>query len=120
MILADTSVWIDHFRAGQTGLESLLNQGQVMVHPFVMGELACGNLANREEVLGLLDDLPESPLASQDEVLYFIEQHALMGRGIGWIDAHLLAATAIAATARLWTRDKALQRVATQLDLDYA
>ncbi len=117
MILVDTSVWIDHLRSGDENLATLLNRSQVLVHPFVLGELACGNLANRDEVLGLLKDLPRSPVATDNEVLIYIEQQTLMGRGIGYIDAHLLAAVALEGTARLWTRDKRLHAVADTLSL---
>jgi len=117
MILVDTSVWIDHLRSGAENLATLLDRSQVLMHPFVLGELACGNLVNRDEVLGLLRDLPRSPVASDDEVLVFIEEQTLMGRGIGYIDAHLLAALALEGTARLWTRDKRLHAVASELSL---
>ncbi len=117
MILVDTSVWIDHLRSGDEDLTALLNRSQVLVHPFVLGELACGNLANRDEVLGLLKDLPRSPVATDNEVLIYIEQQTLMGRGIGYIDTHLLAAVALEGTARLWTRDKRLHAVADALSL---
>ncbi len=117
MILVDTSVWIDHLRSGDEDLTALLNRSQVLMHPFVLGELACGNLANRNEVLGLLNDLPRSPVATDNEVLIYIEQQILMGRGIGYIDAHLLAAVALEGTARLWTRDKRLHAVADALSL---
>jgi predicted nucleic acid-binding protein len=119
MILVDTSVWIDYLRAGDDALASLLNSSRVLMHPFVLGELACGNLNNRLEVLALLKDLPRSPVATDDEVLYFIEQHELMGRGIGHIDAHLLAAVALNGSSKLWTRDKRLQTVAASLSLDF-
>jgi predicted nucleic acid-binding protein len=119
VILADTSVWIDHFRGGEKGLSSLLNAGQVLAHPFVVGELACGNIRDRAEVLRLLQRLPQAPVASQDEVLFFIESNELMGRGIGFVDAHLLAATALDDAAQLWTRDKRLTQVAADLKLDY-
>lgn len=117
MILVDTSVWIDHLRLGEGDLEALLNSGQVLTHPFVIGELACGNLRNRTAVLGLLTGLPRSRIASQDEVLYFIETNNLMGQGIGFIDAHLLAATAMSDTSHIWTRDKRLGRVAADLGI---
>lgn len=117
MILVDTSVWVDHFRAADEELTDLLNSAQVLTHPFVVGELACGNLENRVEVLKLLQDLPQTPVASDTEVLFFIEQHRLMGRGIGYIDAHLLAATALADPARLWTRDKRSAKVSVDLKL---
>lgn len=117
MILVDTSVWIDHLRVGKDRLVALLNAGRVLAHPFVIGELACGNLHNRAEVLKLLKHLPQAPVASHEEVLFFIENNELMGRGIGFIDAHLLAATALADTSRIWTRDKRLERVAADLNL---
>ena len=119
MILIDTSVWIDHLRVGDNGLAGLLHGSQVLIHPFVTGELACGNLSNRTEVLRLLQDLPQSPVASQNEVLFFIEHNKLMGQGIGFIDAHLLAATALVDGSHIWTRDKRLQLVAADLNLAY-
>lgn len=119
MILVDTSVWIDHLRTGVERLVALLNAGRVRVHPFVIGELACGHLRQRNEVLSLLNGLPQASLASQAEVLFFIDSKALSGRGIGFIDAHLLASTAIEGTSRLWTRDKRLRKVAVDLELAY-
>jgi len=119
MILVDTSIWIDHLRVGEEGLVTLLNSTQVLCHPFVVGELACGNLRNRDEALTLLSELPRIAVATDAEVLYYIEQHGLMGRGIGYIDAHLLAAVSLAGPARLWTRDKRLCAVATDLGLAY-
>lgn len=116
MILVDTSVWIDHLRQGDAGLAAGLQAGAVGMHPFVVGELACSNLRARAEVLGLLQSLPAVPLATAREVLYFIDTHSLMGRGIGYIDAHLLAASRLAGAA-LWTRDKRLRGVATELAL---
>lgn len=117
MTLVDTSVWIDHLRTGNDRLRALLDSGGVLMHPFVVGELACGNLTNRGEVLGLLKALPQCPVAMDDEVLTYIERQALMGRGIGYIDVHLLAAVALEGTARLWTRDKRLGAVAEDLSL---
>ena len=108
MILVDTSIWIDPLRAGEPRLVELLNAGRTLAHPFVIGELACGNLKNREAVLSLLQNLPAVPVATDDEVLFFIEKHGLMGRGIGYVDAHLLSAVSLAGTGRLWTRDKHL------------
>lgn len=119
MILVDTSVWIDHLRAGDTALRERLNRSQVLMHPFVIGELACGNLRNRDEVLHLLKALPQAIVASDEEVLFFIERNALMGRGIGYVDAHLLAAGALGGSTPLWTRDKRLRSVAEALDLVY-
>jgi len=115
MILVDTSVWVDHLRAGEERLVALLNSSQVIMHPFVLGELACGNLCRRKEVLALLANLPRATLARDEEVLFFIERHKLMGRGIGYVDAHLLAAVALDEGARLWTRDKRLHKVAGEL-----
>lgn len=117
MILVDTSVWIDHLRDGDDDLSRLLEATQVLAHPFVVGEMACGNLANRAEVLRLLGDLPKAATASDQEVLYFIDQHRLMGRGIGYVDAHLLAAVLLNPPARLWTRDKRLGTIADELGL---
>lgn len=117
MILVDSSVWIDHLRTGDDDLAALLNGSQVLMHPFVLGEMACGNLRNRKEVLVLLKDLPRSPVATDDEVLLFIERHALMGKGIGYVDAHLLAATALDSSSRLWTRDQRLRKVSGLLSL---
>lgn len=119
MILADTSVWVDHLCAGDAELAALLNGSQVLMHPCVLGELACGNLRNRTEVLALLKDLPRAAVATDEEVLFFIERHALMGRGIGYVDAHLLAAVTLGGGARLWTRDKRLRTVADALALAY-
>jgi len=117
MILVDTSVWVDHLRDGTPALAAALEQGRVLTHPFVLGELACGKLKNRGEVLQLLGELPAAPMASDPEALDFIERRALMGRGIGYVDVHLLASVALAGTAQLWTRDKRLAAVAADLEL---
>lgn len=119
MVLVDTSIWIDHLRRGDSALISLLNGGQVYMHPFVQGELACGNLANRIEVLILLSDLPRIAIASDKEVLFFIERQSLMGQGIGYIDAHLLAAVKLSGNATLWTRDKRLDEIARRLGFSF-
>ena len=119
MILVDTSVWIDHLRTGDAELARLLDASRVLMHPFVLGELACGNLRNRVEVLALLKDLPRTTVADDGEVLFFIERHALMGRGIGYVDTHLLAAAALEGSTRMWTRDKRLQMAADSLALAY-
>lgn len=119
MILVDTSVWVDHLRASDAELAAMLSGSGVLMHPFVLGELACGNLRNRTEVLALLKDLPRAAVATDEEVLFFIERHALMGRGIGYVDAHLLAAVALGGVTRLWTRDKRLRAVAAALTLAY-
>jgi predicted nucleic acid-binding protein len=120
VILADTSVWVDHLRSGVPELGSLLERGEILQHPFVRGELACGNLANRREVLDLLARLPAAPLASDEEAVAFIEGRGLMGRGIGYIDVHLLAAVALAGSARLWTRDRRLAAVAAELGAGFS
>jgi predicted nucleic acid-binding protein len=98
-------------------LATALDSGQVMTHPFVLGELSCGNLENRDEVLKLIGDLPAAPTATDPETLAFIERRALMGRGIGYIDVHLLASTALYGVARLWTRDRRLAAAAAALEL---
>lgn len=117
MILVDTSIWIDHLRSGDIRLVELLDGSQVLVHPFVIGELACGYLSNRDEIIGLLNDLPLSPVASTAEALHFIEHNKLMGLGVGYIDIHLLAATALAGDTLLWTGDKRLKKVAGKMKL---
>lgn len=119
MILVDTSVWIDHLRSGESALVEALEGGRVLMHPFVLGELACGNLENREEILKLFRDLPAAPTATDSEVLGMIERRALMGRGIGYIDVHLLASTALAGDTLIWTRDRRLADAATELDLAF-
>ncbi len=117
MILVDTSVWIDHLRNGDVALASLLNQCRVLIHPFVIGELACGNMRDRQSILQLLQDLPMVPVADNDEVLFFIEEQQLMGRGIGYVDAHLLASVVLEDSSRLWTRDNRLAKIASELNL---
>ncbi|MDT0263783.1 type II toxin-antitoxin system VapC family toxin [Jatrophihabitans lederbergiae] len=114
MILVDTSVWIDHLRTGEPDLAALLQDGHVLAHPWVTGELALGHLARRSEILGLLGNLPQATAATDVEVLSLIARHQLFGLGIGYVDAHLLAATMLTTGARLWTRDKRLAAVAAQ------
>ena len=97
----------------------LLTDNQVFTHPFVIGELACGNLADRDEILSRLQDLPAIPMVTESEVLYFIERNRLMGRSIGYVDAHLLAATTLTPPTRLWTSDKRLEAVASTMRLRY-
>ncbi|MCL4230375.1 MAG: VapC toxin family PIN domain ribonuclease [Dehalococcoidia bacterium] len=101
MIPANTSVWVEHLRVGSPALAEALEEGLVINHPLVAGELACGNLANRAEVLSLLQSLAQAPLVSDAKALVFIESRALMGRGIGYIDVHLLASAALHADAKL-------------------
>lgn len=117
MTLVDTSVWVDHLRGAETRLSPLLHDNQVLVQPMVVGELACGILRNRDEVLSLLGGLPQAPMAADQEVLAFIEHHQLMGRGIGYIYAHLLAAAALASPSRLWSSDSRLMEAAIDLGL---
>ena len=119
MILVDTSIWVDHLRAGDDGLAAALERGLVFTHPFIVGELACGRIRNRQEVLGLLRSLPVVPVATDDEALQYIDSHQLMGRGIGYVDVHLLASTALADGPRLWTRDRRLAEVANELGTAY-
>lgn len=121
MILVDTSVWIDHFRRGDAELASLLQVGRVLAHPWVTGEIALGHLSRRSEILGLLNNLPQATSATEFEVLTLIDTHQLFGLGIGYVDAHLLAATMLTADAQLWTRDKRLAAVAKRhgLALDH-
>jgi predicted nucleic acid-binding protein len=114
MILVDTSLWVDHLRAGDAGLAALLGKGQALIHPFIIGELALGQLRKRQPILQLLADLPHAMLADHAEVLAFIEKHRLHGLGIGYVDAHLLASARLS-DARLWTRDKRLQAAALKL-----
>jgi predicted nucleic acid-binding protein len=120
MILVDTSVWVDHLRANDATLVNLLGSNQVSIHPFVVGELACGNLSNRTEILNLLQDLPQATVASDKEVLFLIEHHELMGRGIGYVDTHLLAAVTLSRPAVLWTRDRRLRAAAETLGVAYS
>ncbi len=115
-LLADTSVWIEHLRAGRTALADHLRRGEVYCHPFIIGELACGNLANRREILRRLRSLPRAEVAEHDEVLAFLEAHHLAGRGIGWIDAHLLASARLSHLP-LWTLDGQLAGLARDLGL---
>ncbi len=116
MILADTSVWIDHFRLGNKRLHSLLDTGDIVCHPFVVGELTCGNLGNREEILTLLKVLPAAVEAKNEEVLAFIERHRLDGTGLGWVDVHLLASAKLTKCS-LWTLDRSLHRFARGLEV---
>ncbi len=115
MILLDTSVWIDHLRAGEPTVARLLEDGQVLGHLWVVGELSLGRLSRRGEVLRLLRNLPQASVATHAEVAILIERRELYGRGIGFVDAHLLAATLLTANARLWSRDKRLGAVAFDL-----
>ena len=118
VILVDSSVWVDHFRASSQELTQLLTEGVVAIHPFVVGELACGRLHPRKEILSLLTALPEAPVVDPFELLRFLENKKLAGAGIGFVDAHLLASSELM-RGMLWTVDKTLQRAADKLDLAY-
>ena len=111
MTLADTSVWVDHLRRGNSRLSQLLFDGEVLSHPFVVGELACGFLTRRAEILSLLDTLPKIAVADHAEVLRLVDSHRLYGHGLGWVDVHLLA-SAVLSNTPIWTLDKSLARSA--------
>ncbi|MFH1764168.1 MAG: PIN domain-containing protein [Gemmatimonadota bacterium] len=114
MMLVDTSVWVDHLRSGNSTLASALETVDVWCHPFVLGELACGNLRNREEILDLLAALPQAPMATHTEALALVEGRNLMGIGLGWVDVHLLG-SALLAGVPLWTLDRRLAQAARRL-----
>ncbi len=120
MILVDTSVWVDHLRRGDPGLVALLERAAVVMHPFVMGEIACGSLKDRQSLLELLHDLPGAVIATDDEAMQFIERHRLYGKGIGYVDVHLLASVALTGGAQLWTRDQRLRQVAAAMGFAYS
>lgn len=114
MILVDTSVWIDHLRVKDERLTLLLTQTQVCMHPMISGELACGSLSNRKTLLQLWQNLPSLAPATHPEAMYCLEQRQLMGRGIGYVDLHLLTAVLLSPGTQLWTRDKRLHTIATE------
>ena len=118
MVLVDTSVWVSHLRDGRPDLELLLVNGDVACHPFIVGELACGNLKNRSQILSLLQELPRTQTANHEEVMYFIESNRLMGKGLGYVDVHLLA-SAVLSPVPLWTLDKTLAQTASELRIEY-
>jgi predicted nucleic acid-binding protein len=117
MILADTSIWIDHFRRGDLRLSRFLNRGEIVMHPFVIGELALGFVPKIAEMMEDLRTLPEAMVANSDEILEFIARRKLSGSGVGYVDAHLLAAAALAPETFVWTRDKRLHAAAQSLSL---
>ena len=119
MVLVDTSVWINHLRSNEPDLISLLDKSQIVIHPMVIGELACGNLPNRYDVLEHLEGLPQVSVVTHDEVLFFIEHHRLMGSGIGYVDAHLLASSVLHGTTRVWTRDRRMTTIADELNISF-
>jgi predicted nucleic acid-binding protein len=118
VVIVDTSIWVTHLRRGSRHLEELLLDAQVVCHPFIIGELACGTIKNRDEFLSLLQSLPMAPVVTLDELLFFIERNKLMGKGIGFVDAHLLASAQLSRIP-LWTSDSALRLVAIGLKLAY-
>ena len=118
MVITDTSIWVTHLRQGSRQLEKLLIDAEVMCHPFIIGELACGNLKNRNEIISLLQSLPMAPTIEFDEFIFFTERTRLMGIGIGFVDVHLLASAQLIGIP-LWTADKRLKSAATKLDLAY-
>jgi predicted nucleic acid-binding protein len=118
MVLVDTSVWVDHLRGKRTRLPELLAEGTVLCHPFIVGELACGNIRNRDEIMELLQALPMATPAAHREVLHLLQGSRLFGRGLGWIDAHLLS-SALLSGCSLWTRDKSLAKVAGEFNQSF-
>ena len=118
MVLVDTSIWVSHFREGNAGLADLLNDGEVACHPFIIGELACGNLKNRTSILSLLSSLPTTIAAEHEEVLVFIESNRLMGKGLGYVDVHLIT-SALLTRVSIWTIDKKLEQVTDVFQLTH-
>jgi predicted nucleic acid-binding protein len=119
LILADTSVWVDHLRRGDARLAALLESAEILIHPFVIGEIAMGSLADRATVIELLHGLPSAAVADFGEALVFIDRHRLHGKGIGYVDVHLLASAALTPSTVLWTRDKRLQGAARAIGCAY-
>ena len=117
-VLVDTSVWIKHLRESDKNLVRLLEQGVVACHPFIIGELACGGIKNRHEIIRLLNDLPSTDILDHYEIMEFIEHRKIMNKGIGYVDVHLLGSALVSETP-LWTFDKALRRIANQLSIAY-
>ncbi len=118
MVLVDTSVWINHLRNKDSHLENLLFDGAVICHPHIIGELACGNMKNRQEIISLFQTLPQTPFVDFQEFLYFIDQNQLHGKGIGFVDIHLLASAKLGQVL-LWTADKRLKNASIDLNVDY-
>jgi len=118
LVLVDTSIWVSHLAKGRAELRALLERAEVLCHPLVIGELACGNIANRSEILSLLQELPQVRVVEHDEVLRFIEARHLSGRGLGYIDAHLLTSSVLT-RAPLWTADKRLREAASEVGVAY-
>lgn len=119
MILVDTGVWIDHLGRGDPVLSGMLERGDVLGHPWIVGELALGNLQRRKDTLHLIGQLPQASVATTAEILEFIERHELAGVGVGYVDAQLLAATLLSGDARIWTRDRRLREAAARVDVAF-
>ena len=117
MILVDTSVWVDHLRRDNPALVQLLDAGRVLAHPFVIGEVALGQMRQRKVILAALADLPRVLVATEEEVMSFIERHALYGRGVGYVDVHLLASVRLTTGVAIWTNDRKLHAIADALGL---
>ena len=120
MILVDSSIWIDYLRSGDVALARLLEESSVLTHPFILGELALGNLRQREQILDDLQTLPEIIPATDDEVMHFINTNRLYGKGIGYVDAHLLASVRLVPGSRIWTRDKRLDALAREMNIAHS
>jgi len=120
MVLVDTSVWVDFLRTGDDGLSDLLRRNQVYIHPMIIGALACGNLKNRSQLMSLWQNLPIAVEASHQKAMIFLESQDFMGKSIGFVDLHLLAATQLTANTLLWTRDKRLQQLASALGTTFS
>ena len=118
MVIVDTSIWVTHLRQGSRQLEKLLMDAEVMCHPFIIGELACGNLKNRNEIISLLQSLPMAPTIEFDEFLFFVHRNHLMGKGVGFVDVHLLASAQLTGVL-LWTGDKWQKSAADRLRLTF-
>ena len=118
IILVDTSVWINYLREGDPNLSQLLEQGLVACHPFTVGEIACGGIKNRREIINLLNDLPSVVTLDHSDILDFIENRKIMNKGIGYVGIHLLGSALVSDTP-LWTFDKALKKIATQFSIGY-
>ncbi|MFC1884285.1 type II toxin-antitoxin system VapC family toxin [Thermodesulfobacteriota bacterium] len=118
LILVDTSVWIRHLRESEINLIHLLEQGLVACHPFIVGEIACGGIKNRKEIIDLLNDLPSTDILDHQDIMEFIEYRKIMNKGLGYVDVHLLGSALVSETS-LWTFDKALRKIANQLSIGY-
>jgi predicted nucleic acid-binding protein len=119
MVLVDTSVWVSHLRLGNPKLQEMLQEGKVVSHPFIIGELTCGNISNRVEIISLMQSLPMLDIVEHEELLLFIEHNKMMGTGLGFVDVHLMAA-AILAGIPLWTQDKKLRQACSRLSIDFS